>query len=320
VLPDPRPLEGGRVLVVDDSAIVRRIVAARLRGDGFTTIEAVDGREAVDRLRREAFDVVVTDLHMPGLDGLGLLDHVRSEGLGPEVIVLTGGGAEEVERARGALGRGAHSYVVKGPASAEAVSQGVRSVLESRRRPPEDLGAAKPLPFPLRDSLTGLPNRRALGQALARELERAREAGRPLSILLAVLDRFEEIGEAYGREAAAAALRHLARLASRLLRGADALHRGGEGELAALLPQTPVEGALQAARRLVEQVAASPVDVGKAVLSLTCSVACFGAAGMPVAAVESRLAAAAAGLAEAGRAGRRRVVVQLPEPPVPAGR
>lgn len=66
------------VLAVDDSPTMRQMVQYSLAGAGYAVVEAVDGADALEKARRGAFDLVVTDLNMPRLDGLGLIRALRA--------------------------------------------------------------------------------------------------------------------------------------------------------------------------------------------------------------------------------------------------
>ena len=68
-----------KVLVADDSVVVRRLVCARLVADGHTVVEASDGQEAVDAALRERPDVIVLDLHMPKMDGFEVCTRLRGD-------------------------------------------------------------------------------------------------------------------------------------------------------------------------------------------------------------------------------------------------
>ena len=88
------------VLIIDDDAGVRESTAALLRTAGYGVIEAVDGNEGLDRLRRgDPVDVVLLDLHMPGVDGFGVLDAVEDP---PPIVVVS---ALEYFTAQDVLGR-----------------------------------------------------------------------------------------------------------------------------------------------------------------------------------------------------------------------
>jgi two-component system chemotaxis response regulator CheY len=77
------------VLVVDDSAAARRHIRGVLAGLGLRHItDAADGAEAVDLLQKETYDLVVTDLNMPRLDGRGLIDFIRHGSSTPTIPVI----------------------------------------------------------------------------------------------------------------------------------------------------------------------------------------------------------------------------------------
>jgi DNA-binding response OmpR family regulator len=113
------------VLVVDDEPMVREVVTRYLNLDGYSVQEAADGDEAMTWLRHNRPELVVLDVMLPGVDGLEVLRHLRSEGDIP-VILLTAR-AEEVDRIVG-LELGADDYVVKPFSPRELVAR-VRTVL-----------------------------------------------------------------------------------------------------------------------------------------------------------------------------------------------
>jgi len=79
-----------RILVVDDEAYIRDLVRETLRARQYETATAANGVEALDRLRREKFDIVVTDVVMPGMAGLDLVKQIKKAHPHVRVIVLTG--------------------------------------------------------------------------------------------------------------------------------------------------------------------------------------------------------------------------------------
>ncbi|MDZ4185181.1 MAG: response regulator [Desulfuromonadales bacterium] len=68
-----------RIMTVDDSATIRQMVALTLRDAGYEVVEAIDGRDALERLSQESVDMLITDLNMPNLDGVGLIRAVRQD-------------------------------------------------------------------------------------------------------------------------------------------------------------------------------------------------------------------------------------------------
>jgi len=81
---------GVRVLIVDDESYIRELIRETLRGRQYSAGTAANGVEALDILSREAFDIVVTDVVMPGMEGLELVKQIRRQYPGVRIIVLTG--------------------------------------------------------------------------------------------------------------------------------------------------------------------------------------------------------------------------------------
>ena len=79
------------IMTADDSASVRQMVAFTLKQNGYDVIEAVDGRDALTKLNTQKVDMLITDLNMPNLDGIGLIKGVRSGSLNRliPIVMLT---------------------------------------------------------------------------------------------------------------------------------------------------------------------------------------------------------------------------------------
>jgi DNA-binding NtrC family response regulator len=119
-----------RVLVVDDDAVLRKLVSDQVARMGFDSAAAASGEEALDALSKSDFDVVLLDIRMPGLSGLEALREVRKLEDPPEVIMLTadtslGTGLE-------AMRLGAYDYLTK-PATLDEIEAVIRKADEKRR-------------------------------------------------------------------------------------------------------------------------------------------------------------------------------------------
>ena len=115
------------VLVVDDSAIDRRLAGALLAKRGYTVTYASEGKEALARIEAERPSVVVTDLQMPEMSGLELVEAIRLRFPSVPVVLMTAHGSEDI--ALEALRRGASSYVAKRKLAAE-LADTVASIVE----------------------------------------------------------------------------------------------------------------------------------------------------------------------------------------------
>lgn len=112
-----------RVLMVDDDGEVLRAYVRSLRRQGLTIESASDGQSAIERMRREPFDAIISDIAMPGMGGLDFLQAVREQDPDLPVILMTG--LPGLESARRAVEYGAFRYLLK-PVSAVELEQAVR--------------------------------------------------------------------------------------------------------------------------------------------------------------------------------------------------
>jgi two-component system chemotaxis response regulator CheY len=117
-----------RALVVDDSMQLRRSVMYALQRIGdIVCVEAGDGAEAIKKFQASHFDIVLTDINMPVLDGLKLTAHLRSTNPDLPIVIITTESAEE-DRER-ALKLGASAYLIK-PVKAQEVLDTVQQLLK----------------------------------------------------------------------------------------------------------------------------------------------------------------------------------------------
>ena len=113
-------MNGKRILVVDDEENLRRVTQLKLQQAGFEAATASDGAEALNILSRNPQDLLITDLKMPGMDGLELLQHIRRTNPALPVVVLSAFGT--VPMAVEAIKAGANDFLVK-PFSQDALDR-----------------------------------------------------------------------------------------------------------------------------------------------------------------------------------------------------
>ena len=118
------------LLIVEDEAPLREVVAERLTDQGYDVVQAANGEEAIERLAEFAFDVVITDLRLPGLDGSKVLDAAIARY--PDIIGIVVTGYGTVKDAVEAIKRGATDFVTK-PFQFDELVHALDSALEQRR-------------------------------------------------------------------------------------------------------------------------------------------------------------------------------------------
>ena len=115
-----------KVLVIDDEPGVRELISESLRISEITAVQAADGLEALSLLRREKFDLLILDINMPKLDGLALLEKLRTEGMSVPVLMLSAR-ADKTDINQG-LRVGADDYLTK-PFSIEELVLRVKAIM-----------------------------------------------------------------------------------------------------------------------------------------------------------------------------------------------
>ncbi|MDD5306408.1 MAG: response regulator [Deltaproteobacteria bacterium] len=134
---DPgRSAEIPQVLVVDDEKVIREILADFLSMEGFRVATAADGVAALERLDEAPFDMVISDLKMPNMGGLELLENIQANHENVLTVIMTGFGT--VETAIEAMKKGAYDYILK-PFKVEEVVHIVHRGIEKQRLVSENI-------------------------------------------------------------------------------------------------------------------------------------------------------------------------------------
>jgi two-component system alkaline phosphatase synthesis response regulator PhoP len=127
--------EDAFILVVDDEGAIRYSISKTLQRVGYQVHTASSGEEALEMLQRQEYDVVLTDIRMPGLSGVELLARIKEQAPDSVVILLTGYGS--METAIESLRLGAHDYLRKPSSSQEirdSVSRGIERSINLKHR------------------------------------------------------------------------------------------------------------------------------------------------------------------------------------------
>ena len=117
------------ILVVDDEAVIREGMRRILESEGFRVETSASGRAAVEKIQEREFDVVITDLKMPGMDGIEVLKAIKI--LQPDVPVIIITGYATVDTAVEAMKNGAFDYIAK-PFTSEQITEKVQKSIAER--------------------------------------------------------------------------------------------------------------------------------------------------------------------------------------------
>jgi len=247
-----------RLLVVDDDALLRRSLNLQLTRAGYEVHDAEDGEAAWAMVEQDTYRFLITDWNMPGMSGPELVRRIRTRpAAGYTYILMLTAHSDRMDVLTG-LNAGADDYLTK-PFDMEElrarVGIGVR-ILELEARLQESLASAAELA--VRDSLTGLFNRRAFDNRLADEVQRAVRYQRPLSLLMIDIDHFKQYNDQHGHPQGDALLRELSPLFLNCVRSTDFVARYGGEEFAVILPETNPANAQAVASIILERVCVHP--------------------------------------------------------------
>jgi diguanylate cyclase (GGDEF)-like protein len=235
------------VLVVDDVPSNIEIINGVLGAD-YEILFATSGKEALDIASSQIPDLILLDIVMPDMDGYEVCAQLKANAGTRDVPVIFVTAKDQEEDESKGLNAGGIDYITK-PISPSIVKARIRNHLELKRYR-DSLKALSML-----DGLTGIPNRRQLDEVLDTEWRRARRNQSPLSLLMMDIDFFKAYNDNYGHLAGDDCLRQLARGLSEIARRpADLVARYGGEEFVFLLPETGVDGAMNAANRVKEKV------------------------------------------------------------------
>src|SRR6266853_5107882 len=295
-----------KILVADDSPLYRKLVEETLGREQYVICFAKNGRQASDLLAEHHPALVITDWEMPDLTGIELCGQIRSDRSSYTYIILLTSNTDKDQIIKG-LAAGADDYLTKPFHSGELLARvavGRRIVelhreIQAKNRLLEELA--------LTDSLTSLPNRRAIEDWAVRQLSGATRHGFPFWVVMADLDSFKSVNDAYGHEAGDIVLKRFADLLKGNTRASDICGRIGGEEFVVVITHVEKPNVQIAIDRIRRELEAERFNFEGCVLGITAS---FGVSGFQRGAVPNFsqvLREADTALYAAKRAGRNRI-------------
>ena len=235
------------ILIVDDEPSIRDSMQQLIERSGFNSFSASSAEEALELLHKNKMEIVITDIRLPGKDGLELTELIKKDH-DADVIVMTGfTGTYSYEEA---INKGASDLVFK-PVRFDELLLRVKRVLKERRSSQERLQMLEKLQeLAITDGLTNLYNSRHFYNQLKSEIDRSSRYGHPIALLLLDIDNFKLYNDAYGHIEGDKVLVKLGQIIKSCLRTPDSAYRYGGEEFTVILPQTTGKEADTVAQRI----------------------------------------------------------------------
>jgi len=300
------------VLVVDDSPVCRKLVEQVVSVEPYSLRFASNGEEAMQLFLEHSPCIVITDWMMPDFSGLELCQRIRSDNTRPYTYIIVMTSKTEKESVVKGLEAGADDYLTKPFDPGEMLARiGVgRRIIDLNR---ELAAKSEKLEQAARtDSLTGLPNRRAIEDWAAKQLRGAARHGFPIWVVLGDLDSFKSINDTFGHDGGDIVLKTFAEVLKRNTRASDICGRLGGDEFVLVVTHVEGEGIAETVNRFREQFAALSFPLQGKSVSLTASFGVSGTLGKDMHEFGTLLRRADQMLYEAKRGGKNLVRISKP--------
>jgi diguanylate cyclase (GGDEF)-like protein len=261
-----------RVLIADDDPLHTRLLEGLLVSGGYGVLKAVNGVEALKTLEgSEPIQLVIADWMMPEMDGIQLCREIRKRFNEPYVYIILLTARDQRDDIVEGLDAGADDYLIK-PVHHSELNARIRAAQRIIDLQDRLLAAQERLRIQaMYDALTGLWNRRAIFEALARELDRARRQQSPLAVVMIDLDHFKRINDTYGHLAGDDVLREAAQRLRETVRSYDFVGRYGGEEFLIVAPGSESSRAMDLAERIRRLFADNPIRLSTAAIPVTLS-------------------------------------------------
>ena len=254
-----------RVLLVDDEPNFRAWLTKLMRRIGFQVENAADGEEALELLRRETFDLVISDYEMPRMDGIVLIKAIRSDPRLNEQYAVMLTSHEDLDSKVAALTAGYDDFLPKSCTELEVIAKVVAAKRLVSRHQSLLIAAREWQKLATRDELTGVATRRTLLD----EAESYLREGRVVGLAILDLDDFKPVNDTYGHLMGDRILRDLGALFLARTRSSDLIARYGGDEFLLLVVDVDLEELARASERLIDEIERLQWQVAGTTVSVT---------------------------------------------------
>jgi two-component system cell cycle response regulator len=240
-----------KILIVEDDPVARESLEEFLQLNCFTVLAVSNAPEALNVLAKTDFDLIITDLVMPDMDGISMTKAIHEMKKDIPVLVMTG--FASIEYAVEAIKAGATDFITK-PLKLDHVVFIINRVLEARsmRIKAQETEFYKELSN--RDELTKISNYRHFNYVLQLEIDRQLRYHRPLTLLIIDIDDFKKCNDTHGHLTGDLVLVKVASLLTGQTRGCDFVARYGGDEFTVILPEISDKEALAVCRRIMKSI------------------------------------------------------------------
>ena len=257
-----------RVLIVDDDASILGVIAEVLEDDGCTVATAASGEEAVELLSGDEFALVMTDIRLPGINGVEVLERVKAVSPRTNVIMITSHAS--LDTVIDAMKLGAYDYLLKPFEDLSLISSAAKrgidafnlelersQLIRSLKLSNEELARVNRIlhGLAIRDGLTDLFNHRYINEVLDKQIENAAVEVVDLSLIFVDVDNFKVFNDEHGHQNGDVILRELSSLMRENVRKKDIVARWGGEEFVVVCPDTDDKSAGVLAESLRRTVA-----------------------------------------------------------------
>jgi two-component system cell cycle response regulator len=243
---------GKSVLCVDDDPGIRGLLHEIITSLGHSSITAADGIDALEKLEDGHFDIVITDISMPRMDGIELIKKIITDYNDVDVIVITA--YEMTYKYTDIIALGVSDFISK-PFNVNELEAKLNRVLRERQL------RAELKSLSTRDGLTGLYNRRYFDENLEHEVSRALRQSYSLYLLFIDVDGFKAYNDKFGHQRGDKLLIELsAIIRDNIRKDVDSAYRYGGDEFAVILPHASRQQAFMVAQRLLSSLSKRSVS------------------------------------------------------------